>query len=216
VSDANHGGASRDEPTYRGAATALQADDALGPVVERHAPLRLDPSDDLYRRLVVSILRQQVSMASAAATRERLFGAVDVTPEGVLAADRTTLRGAGLSRQKTRYVRAAAETFLAEGYDKSSLEGRSDEGIVDALTAITGVGPWTARMQLLFIFGRPDVFPVGDLGIRKGMRTLFGDLSRERMVEQADRWRPYRSYASLYLWRTGEDIAGSVDEVTEG
>ena len=125
MSDANHGGASRDEPTYRGAATALQADDALGPVVERHAPLHLDPSDDLYRRLVVSILRQQVSMASAAATRERLFGAVEVTPEGILAADRTTL-------------------------------------------------------------------------------------------EEADRWRPYRSYASLYLWRTGEDIAGSVDEVTEG
>ncbi|PSQ57125.1 MAG: DNA-3-methyladenine glycosylase 2 family protein, partial [Halobacteriales archaeon SW_9_67_25] len=97
---------------HREAAATLREDDALGPVVDRHGPLGLDPSDDLYRRLVVSILRQQVSMASAAATRKRLFDAVDVTPDGVLAADEETLRDAGLSRQKTRYVRAAAETFL--------------------------------------------------------------------------------------------------------
>jgi len=217
VSDANHGGSSHGPPTHREAAAALAEDDVLGPVVERHGALRLDPSDDLYRRLVVSILRQQVSMASAAATRERLFEAVEVTPGGILAADEATLRDAGLSRQKTRYVRATAEVFIEEGYDKAYFEDRDDGAIVDELTDITGVGDWTARMQLLFTFGRPDVFPVGDLGIRKGMRTLFGEgLSREGMVEEADRWRPYRSYASLYLWRIEEDIAGSVDEVAEG
>jgi DNA-3-methyladenine glycosylase II len=90
-----------------------------------------------------------------------------------------------------------------------------DEAVVDELTSITGVGTWTARMQLLFSFGRPDVFPVGDLGIRKGMRTLYGDLSREEMVETAEAWRPYRSYASLYLWRVTEDVAASVAEVIE-
>jgi DNA-3-methyladenine glycosylase II len=217
VSDANRGGTSHGPPTYREAAAALAEDDALGPVVERHGPLRLDPADDLYRRLVVSVLRQQVSMASAAATRERLFEAVEVTPEGVLASDEATLRDAGLSRQKTRYVRTVAEAFIEEGYDKAYFEDMDDGAIVDELTDITGVGDWTARMQLLFTFGRPDVFPVGDLGIRKGMRTLFGEgLSREGMVGEAERWRPYRSYASLYLWRIGEDIAGSVDEVAEG
>lgn len=201
---------------HREAAATLRADDALGPVVERHGPLALEPSDDLYRRLVVSILRQQVSMASAAATRERLFDAIEVTPEGVLAAEDGTLREAGLSRQKTRYVRAAAETFLEEGYDRASFAEMTDEDIVETLTAITGVGPWTARMQLLFTFGRPDVFPVGDLGVRKGMQTLFeAELSREEMVTEAERWRPYRSYASLYLWRVEEDIADSVAEVTE-
>ncbi len=201
---------------HREAAARLREDDALGSVVERHGPLALDPSDDLYRRLVVSILRQQVSMASAAATRERLFDAIEVTPEGVLAADEETLREAGLSRQKTRYVRAAAETFREEGYDKAYLAEMTDKEIVETLTAITGVGPWTARMQLLFTFGRPDVFPVGDLGVRKGMQTLFGaDLSRAEMVAEAERWQPYRSYASLYLWRVEEDIADSVAEVTE-
>ena len=201
---------------HREAAATLREDDVLGPVVERHGPLALDPSDDLYRRLVVSILRQQVSMASAAATRERLFDAVEVTPEGVLAADEATLRDAGLSRQKTRYVRAVAEMFREEGYDKAHFADMADEEVVATLTSITGVGPWTARMQLLFTFGRPDVFPVGDLGVRKGMRTLLGDMDREEMVTEAERWRPYRSYASLYLWRVEEDIADSVAEVTEG
>ncbi|MEF8782232.1 MAG: DNA-3-methyladenine glycosylase 2 family protein [Haloarculaceae archaeon] len=201
---------------YQEASETLCADDALGALVERHGPLRLDPSDDLYRRLVVSILRQQVSMASAEATRERLFDVVEVTPEEVLAAEEGTLRDAGLSRQKTRYVRAAAETFIAEGYEKADFAEMADEAIVGTLTGITGVGEWTARMQLLFTFGRPDVFPVGDLGVRKGMWALFDEsLSRAEMIEEAKRWEPYRSYASLYLWRVEEDIAASVAEVHE-
>jgi DNA-3-methyladenine glycosylase II len=202
---------------HQKAADALRGDDVLGPLVERHGPFRLTPAGDLYRRLVVSILRQQVSMASAEATRERLFDAVEVSPEGILAADEATLRDAGLSRQKTRYVRSAAETFLAEGYDKAYFSDMADGEVVATLTEITGIGEWTARMQLLFTFGRPDVFPVGDLGVRKGMWTLFDDgMDRGAMVDEARRWRPYRSYASLYLWRVEEDIATSVDEVREG
>jgi DNA-3-methyladenine glycosylase II len=192
----------------------LREDDYLAPLVAEHGPLTLDPADDLFERLVVSILRQQVSMASAAATRERLFEAVEVTPEGILAADPAVLKDAGLSRQKTRYVREVAETFDAEGYDKAHFADATSEEIRAALTEITGVGEWTANMQLLFTFGRPDVFPVGDLGIRKGMETLFGeDLSRAEMRDRAERWAPYRSYASLYLWRVEEDIAESVAEV---
>nr|WP_220222417.1 hypothetical protein [Haloplanus salinus] len=89
------------------------------------------------------------------------------------------------------------------------------DAVIEELTSITGVGTWTAKMQLLFSLGRPDVFPVGNLGIRTGMRTLRGDIDRERMVETAERWAPYRSYASLYLWRIEEDIADSVDEGRE-
>jgi DNA-3-methyladenine glycosylase II len=204
-----------DGATAETAIETLRADDYLGPLVERHGPLTLDPADDLFERLVISILRQQVSMASAAATRERLFDAIDVTPEGVLAADDETLRDAGLSRQKTRYVGEIAETFEAEGYDKAHFADATDEEIRDALTDITGVGPWTTNMQLLFTFGRPDVFPVGDLGVRKGMDSLFdAELSRAEMEAEAERWKPYRSYASLYLWRVEEDIAESVEEVS--
>ena len=181
------------------AARTLADDDLLGPVVTGVSAL--DPASDLFERLVVSILRQQVSVASAAATRERLFDAVTVTPQGVLAADPEQLREAGLSRQKTRYVRAAAEAFRDEAYSKAALSDCSNETIRDRLTEITGVGPWTANMQLLFTFGRPDVFPVGDLGIRKGVERLVdAELSREEISETATQWAPFRSYASLYLW----------------
>jgi DNA-3-methyladenine glycosylase II len=194
----------------------LRGDSVLGPVVEHHGELHLDPATDMFERLVTSILRQQVSMASAAATRERLFDAVDVTPAGVLAADEDVLRDAGLSRQKTRYVRNVAEAFREHDYDRAFFGDMTDEAVVEELTATTGVGEWTARMQLLFSLGREDVFPVGDLGVRKGMTNLYPDLDREDravMVERAERWAPYRSYASLHLWRVEEEIAASVEEV---
>jgi DNA-3-methyladenine glycosylase II len=192
---------------------ALRTDPDLRPLIERHGALTVAPADDFFARFVVSVLRQQVSMASAAATRDRLFDAVEVTPAGILAADDATLRDAGLSRQKTRYVNNVAEAFRDRGYSAEHFADTPDDAAIDELTSITGVGTWTARMQLMFSLGRPDVFPVGDLGIRKGMRALYGDIDREAMVETAERWAPYRSYASLYLWRIEEDVTESVDEV---
>lgn len=195
---------------------ALRADPDIGPLVETHGELTLDPASDLFERLVISILRQQVSMASAAATRERLFDAVTVTPKGIRAADNEVLRDVGLSRQKTRYVNEVADAFLEHDYSLETFEDAADEEIHEELTAITGVGDWTANMQLLFAFGREDVFPVGDLGIRKGFEAVVGEgYSRAEMQEYAERWSPYRSYASLYLWRASEDIAESVAEVSE-
>jgi DNA-3-methyladenine glycosylase II len=196
----------------------LREDDVLGPVVADHAELALETADDLFERLVVSILRQQVSMASAAATRERLFDAVDVTPEGVLAAEDQVLKDSGLSRQKTRYVNAVAGAFDEHDYSIGYFAGMDDDAVRDALTSITGVGEWTANMQLLFSLNREDVFPVGDLGVRKGMQRVFPDgdgLTRSEMEARAERWAPYRSYATLYLWRVDEDIAETVDEVVE-
>ena len=193
----------------------LRTDPYLGPLVDEYGPLTIEPAEDFFRRFVVSVLRQQVSMASAAATRERLFEAVEVTPEGILAADPEVLRDAGLSRQKTEYVRNIAEAFLEKGYSLAYFADATDEEVVAELTSITGVGAWTANMQLMFSLGRPDVFPVGDLGIRKGMEALFdAEMTRAEMVETAERWAPYRSYASLYLWRADEDITESVGEVT--
>ena len=197
------------------AIAALREDPDLGPLIAEYGPMTIEPAENFYERFVVSILRQQVSMASAAATPERLFDRVEPTPETMLAADPETLRDAGLSRQKTDYVRNVAEAFIDEGYSLDYFEGWTDEEVEAELTSIKGVGAWTARMQLMFSLGRPDVFPVGDLGIRKGMDALFdAELTRTEMVERAERWAPYRSYASLYLWRADEDIIESVSEVT--
>jgi DNA-3-methyladenine glycosylase II len=187
------------------AIAALRDDEYLGPLVAEYGPLTIEPAENFFQRFVTSVLRQQVSMASAAATRERLFETVEVTPQGVLAADREVLRDAGLSRQKTEYVKNIAEAFVEEEYSLSHFEGMSDEAVLAELTSITGVGTWTAKMQLMFSLGRPDVFPVGDLGVRKGMENLYdAEMTRTGMVEVAERWAPYRSYASLYLWRTVE------------
>ncbi|MGB9987775.1 DNA-3-methyladenine glycosylase family protein [Salarchaeum japonicum] len=185
---------------------ALRDDPHLGPLVETHGELTLDPAEDFFARFVTSIIRQQVSMASAAATRERLFDAVDVTPEGIRAADDAVLRDAGLSRQKTRYVNNIADAFVENDYSTEFFAGMSDDDVRDELTSITGVGEWTADMQLLFALGRENVFPVGDLGIRKGVQAVFDEeLTRAEMRDRAERWSPYRSYASLYLWRAVDD-----------
>lgn len=196
--------------------TTLREDEYIGHLVETHGELSLDPAQDFFERFVTSICRQQVSMASAAATRERLFDAVTMTPEGILAADDATLREAGLSTQKTGYVKNIAEAFVKRGWSRSHFAEMDDEAVRAELTSVTGVGDWTANMQLLFSLGRPDVFPVGDLGVRKGMQTLYDeDLTRAEMESEAERWAPYRSTATLYLWRVGEDIAESVAEVVD-
>jgi len=183
----------------------LRDDPDLGPLVDEYGELVVEPHDDPFERLVVSIVRQQVSMDAAAAIRERLFDAVDATPESMTSADPAVLRDAGLSSQKVNYVGNVAEAFTERGYDRDYFRELTDEAVHDELTSIAGVGPWTADMFLMFALGREDVFPVGDLGIRKGMQVLFGeDTTRAEMREVAERWQPYRSYASLYVWRAYE------------
>jgi DNA-3-methyladenine glycosylase II len=190
---------------------ALRADPDLRPYVADFGPLELEPAEDTFERLVVSLIRQQVSIEAAAAIRERLFDRFEITPERLLAADDDGLRDCGLSAAKAEYVNAVAEAYRSNGYDRAYFEGMSDEAVLDELTEIRGVGPWTAKMFLLFALARPDVFPVEDLGVRKGMAIVCGggdagevELTRGEMRDRAAAWAPYRSYASLYLWRAYE------------
>jgi DNA-3-methyladenine glycosylase II len=192
---------------------------ALAPLVEVYGALTVEPADDPCRRFVVSIVNQQLSSAAAATVRDRLFAALDdeVTPERLLAADESTLRDAGLSAAKTEYVRNVARAFREGRLDPDRFAGVDDRTVLDAVTEIRGVGTWTGKMFLLFGLGREDVFPVEDLGIRGGMADLFGLDRDDRtgMVERADPWRPFRSYASLYLWHHYEDgetdVGGRID-----
>ncbi len=181
----------------------LRADPALAPLVERHGPLELSPAEDPFARLVRSVLRQQVSTAAADAIEKRLRETVALTPEAVLDADPERLRAAGLSAAKTRYVRAIAETWRREGYSRATFADLSDDAVRERLTAITGVGEWTADMFLLFGLAREDVYPVGDLAIRRGTADLCALAADDRTAirERAREWRPYRSYAALYVWR---------------
>jgi DNA-3-methyladenine glycosylase II len=180
----------------------LGDDPALGPVVDRVGEVSLTTADDPFERLVTAVVRQQVSMDAAAAIRERLFDAVEVTPTGIQDADPGVLRDAGLSGAKVEYAKAIASAWEANGYSRAYFADHSDAAVVDELTGVRGVGDWTAKMFLMFCLGREDVFPVEDLGIRQGMwEFVDGDLTRGEMSDRASAWAPYRSYASLYLWR---------------
>lgn len=184
--------------------TTLTADPTMARLVERHGPVRIEPAEDEYRRLAVSIINQQLSTASASAVRERVFEALgDVTPNAVLAADEATLREAGLSAAKVDYLQSTARSFLEGDYSREGLAHLDNAAVIDRLTDIRGVGEWTAEMYLIFVLGREDVFPLGDLAVRRGIETLYGNgegLTRPEMREVGERWRPYRSYATRYVW----------------
>ena len=173
-------------------------------LVDRHDPYSEREWSE-FERLCVSIINQQLSTASAAAVKERVFDLLDdeVTPEAVLAAAEPGLREAGLSRMKVEYLRNAARAFQEGDFTREGLAPYSDEEVVDRLTEIKGVGEWTARMFLLFVLEREDVLPLGDLAVRRGIEQLYGngaEMTRAEMREVAEQWRPYRSVATRYIW----------------
>jgi DNA-3-methyladenine glycosylase II len=180
----------------------LCEDPALAPLVDRHGPLSIEPAPNPFERFVVAIVNQQLSTESAAAIRERLFERFMVTPETMRSADEAALREVGLSSQKVAYVRNVAAAFQSGKVDVDRYASFSDAEVIEDLTDIKGVGDWTAKMFVMFVLGREDVFPVEDLGIRKGMAAVCNlpEDDRPAMVERAEMWRPYRSYASRYLW----------------
>lgn len=188
----------------------LRTDPVMRELIETHGVYELEPATDEFERLVVSIINQQLSTASAAAVRERAFEALNgtVTPESVLAADEAALRDAGLSRTKVSYVQNAARAFQERDLTRAGLADHTEAEVIDLLTDIKGVGEWTAHMYLLFVLGREDVLPLGDLAIRRGIERLYGDgdgeMTREEMREIAERWRPHRSLASRYIWAAYE------------
>ncbi|ADD06670.1 DNA N-glycosylase [Natrialba magadii ATCC 43099] len=182
----------------------LREDPVMDRLVDTHDPY-VEPDWTEYERLCISIINQQLSTASAAAVRERVFDVLEdeVTPETVLAADDQALRDAGLSRSKVDYIRNAAHAFQEQDFTRAGLAGVDNDEVVDRLTDIKGIGEWTARMYLLFVLERPDILPLGDLAVRRGIEQLYSngdELTRAEMRDIAEDWRPYRSVATRYIW----------------
>lgn len=186
----------------------LVSDPVLAPLIEAHGHLEAEIADDPFRRLVLAIVNQQLSVASAAAIRGRLLERFELTPDALLAAETEELTAVGLSRRKAAYVREIAAAFREDALTRSAFDAMTDEEVIERLVRIRGVGTWTAKIFLMFALGRPDVFPVEDLGIRRGMTNLFGDLTAAEMLDVAERWRPARTRASLYVWRAADMTRG--------
>lgn len=163
---------------------------------------------DPFPSLCMSIVYQQLSGASASAIWERFLDLVggEPTPSAVLSLSEDEMEEIGLSRQKRDYLKSLASE-CSSGLDLDGLDGLDDEEVIERLTEIRGIGDWTARMFLMFTLGREDVFPIGDLGIRRSMAELYGidRDDREALEEIAEKWRPYRSFGSWYIWQHGDD-----------
>ena len=187
-------------------------DPVLAPVIRRVGPCELRRRGDPYRSLLRSVVYQQLAGPAAGAIAGRLrrhFGGRYPRPEVLLAAGEAELRALGLSRQKAAAFRAVAAAF-ADGTLTNRKLGRMDDAdVVEAVTRIKGIGEWTAHMLLMFSLGSLDVLPVGDYGVRKGAQQLYGLSAlpaRKELEVLGERWRPYRSVASWYLWRSMEAV----------
>lgn len=188
-----------------------EADPRLGELMARAGAftMRPEPAQSLFAALVESIVYQQLSGRAAATILGRVVALYRPRrfprPQDILATPPERLRAAGLSAAKAAAIRdLAARTLDGTVPPMARVRRMADEEIVERLTAVRGVGRWTVEMLLMFRLGRPDVLPLGDLGVRKGFARAFSRrVLRDPMVlsRRAERWRPYRSVASWYLWR---------------
>ncbi len=205
-----HAGLAERERLARRAVRHLRrASPRLAEIIDRVGPHRPIITPSPFVALVGSILQQQISMSAAAAVFQRLRQAAGgrISPRAVLELGTEGLRAAGLSRQKAAYLQELARAFASRRLSGAALRRMDDEAVIAAVTQIKGIGRWTAEMLLIFCLERPDVWPIDDLGLRKAVRDFLGlrelpDVAT--MQATGEPFRPYRTYASWYLWRSLE------------
>jgi len=199
-------------PDYAGARRALmRRDPVLAAIIKRHGACGLGAVRDRFDHfsmLVRAIVFQQLSTKAATTIHNRLTGYMPdskPTPEALAAVKDDQLRAAGISRQKAGYLRDLSEKVRSGALPLDSVDAMSDEEVIVALTQVKGIGRWTAEMFLIFRLQRPDVFPVGDLGIVTAIQKAYRMRKKptpDRMRKLGEAWRPYRSVAMWYLWRS--------------
>ena len=183
-------------------------DDALARLIDVVGPCTLTLRQDLFFALVHAIISQQISIKAKEKIVERVCAlyapAPFPTPQQLLATPDEDLRAAGCSGAKVLYLKDLSYRIVAGTLDLDRLPGLSDEEVIAALIGVKGIGRWTAEMLLIFSLGRLDVWPVDDLGIAVGVQRLLGLAARPKPKELrliGERWRPYRTIVSWYLWR---------------
>jgi len=192
----------------------LSKDPKLKTLVEQIKPFpKIEVKEDVYFNLVRSIVGQQLSTKAAATIFgrfQKLFKDEYPHPKQLVKCSTEHLRTAGISRQKSQYVKNVAQHFIDHKLFKTDWSKYSDEEILDSLTQIKGVGTWTTQMILMFTLARPDIFPTLDVGIQNAMKRLYGleetgKALKQKMTELAEAWSPYRTYACYFLWRYLDD-----------
>jgi DNA-3-methyladenine glycosylase II len=207
--------------SYKAAAEILaERDPVLRRLVAQAGPPQVNPpTESHFQALVRAILYQQLAGAAARAIHRRLIAAFggEVTPERLLSLSSETLRAAGLSANKAASIQDLA-TKVLEGsvvLNPAGLRGQSDDEVVARLSGVRGIGTWTAQMFLIFQLRRLDVWPTGDLGVRKGFGLAWGmpPPTPKQLEALGDPYRPYRSVVAWYCWRAAELYGGAAESV---
>ena len=177
-------------------------DKKLGSAIDHIGIIKREVQPDVFTALIDSVIGQQISSKAADTVCARLRERCNITPKELCALTREDIQSCGMSMRKAEYIKNISEAAEYKTVDFDALAQMSDAEVIGALTAIKGIGVWTAEMMLIFSLQRPNVISYGDLAIRRGMMMLYGlnDLSKERFSRYAKRYSPYGSVASLYLW----------------
>lgn len=192
----------------KGAVKALRKDPKLAKIIDLVGEYQIRKSRNYYESLVEAIITQQLAGSAAKAISNRfrrLYGKSFPKPIDVINTTDSKLRKTGLSRPKIKYIKELSKAIKAKKLKMRSISKLSDEEVIERLTQVKGVGRWTAEMFLIFSLGRMDVLPVGDLGLRKGIQLYNSadELPDAAEIEKlAERWRPYRTVATWYLWKS--------------
>jgi DNA-3-methyladenine glycosylase II len=200
------------KPEYwdRARRALARRDAVLAQIIRRHPRVHLVARGEPFQTLARAIVGQQISVKAAQSVWNRVLQvAPGVTPAGVLALKRPQLRACGLSDRKTEYIADLAQHFADGALQVQRWPQMDDEAVIAELVAVRGIGRWTAEMFLMFNLLRPDVYPLGDLGLLKAVRVAYFKgrkvpLARIRKLGLA--WQPWRSVATWYLWRSLDPV----------
>lgn len=200
---------------FKGSLVAAQKhlsrnDPKLAAIIKRYGDCMITPHSDHYSELVSSIVGQQLSVKAAATIWQRvlvLSGGNPPTPAQLIEADVEALRACGLSYAKVSYVKDLAEHIMDSRLDMSHIASLPNEEVIAQLTAVKGLGEWSAHMFLIFGLGRLDVLPTGDLGVKKAAQRIYGlkslpDKEILQKLAKKNGWAPYEAVACWYLWKS--------------
>ncbi len=176
----------------------------LSRIINKFDDLELISRGDIFFTLIRSIIGQQISVKAASTVWSRFTNKVgDITPNNILCIDFENLRSCGLSQKKTEYVIGISESW--NEYSSFDWNKMNDEEVIEKLIKLRGVGKWTAEMILIFTLLRPDVFPIGDIGMIRGIEKSYNSgvkMSTDELYALSEKWKPWRTVACCYMWRT--------------
>lgn len=186
------------------------SDPKLALIIKKYQPCKIAPHQDYYAELISSIVSQQLSTKAASTIWKRVLGVFEdklPTPEQLINADTEKLRACGVSYQKVSYMKDLAQHIIDGRLDMQHITTLPNNELIEQLTAVKGIGQWSAHMFMIFSLGRLDILPIGDLGIKKGIQKIYGlselpNANQIIKISELNNWSPYESVASWYIWKS--------------